>query len=92
MSSPTTNWRMKDSVRRCPPPFVVVAGGALAETDSLLDLQHYIFSLTYQGRSGLCPKNEKDAEVHRVLDVGSGTGNWAAEFGTRTAHLLRQWC
>jgi SAM-dependent methyltransferase len=45
-----------------------------------LDLQHYIFCLTYQGRLGLCPKNDKDAQVHRVLDVGSGTGSWAIEF------------
>ncbi|KAK0649780.1 S-adenosyl-L-methionine-dependent methyltransferase [Cercophora newfieldiana] len=45
-----------------------------------LDLQHYIFSLTYRGRPGLCPKNDRDAKVHRVLDVGSGTGSWAVEF------------
>jgi len=39
-----------------------------------------MFFLTYRGRLGLCPKNDLSAKVHRVLDVGSGTGSWAVEF------------
>ncbi|TDZ65879.1 Secondary metabolism regulator LAE1 [Colletotrichum trifolii] len=32
-------------------------------------------------RLGLAPPNEKDSGVRRVLDVGTGTGLWAIEFG-----------
>ena len=87
MSSPTTNWRTKDSVRN----YLPVRCSAVrlpAETDGVLDLQHHIFFLTYRGRLGLCPKNDRSAKVHRVLDVGSGTGSWAVEFGTQLQPTL----
>ena len=45
------------------------------------DLQHHLFLLTFDGKLGLCPANEKDAKVGRVLDVGTGTGIWAIDYG-----------
>ncbi|KAL2075457.1 hypothetical protein VTL71DRAFT_400 [Oculimacula yallundae] len=42
-----------------------------------LDLQHHIFLLTCDQKLHLCPLPEK---VHRVLDVGTGTGIWAIDF------------
>ncbi|TDZ22118.1 Secondary metabolism regulator LAE1 [Colletotrichum orbiculare MAFF 240422] len=46
-----------------------------------LDLQHNVFLLTTNHKLGLTPPNEKDSGVRRVLDVGTGTGLWAIEFG-----------
>jgi methylase of polypeptide subunit release factors len=46
-----------------------------------LDLQHHLFALTLDGVLGLSPPNSKDAKVHRVLDVGTGTGIWAIDYG-----------
>jgi len=45
------------------------------------DLQHHLFLLTLDGRLGLAPPNDPDAKVKRVLDVGTGTGIWAMDFG-----------
>ncbi|TEA17859.1 Secondary metabolism regulator LAE1 [Colletotrichum sidae] len=46
-----------------------------------LDLQHNLFLITFDNRLGNAPPNNKDAKVGRVLDVGTGTGIWACEFG-----------
>ncbi|TDZ18988.1 Secondary metabolism regulator LAE1 [Colletotrichum orbiculare MAFF 240422] len=46
-----------------------------------LDLQHNLFLMTFNNRLGNAPPNDKDAKVGRVLDVGTGTGIWACEFG-----------
>ncbi|KAJ9143021.1 S-adenosyl-L-methionine-dependent methyltransferase [Pleurostoma richardsiae] len=46
-----------------------------------LDLQHHVFQLTYDGKLGLCPLNEKVCKVGRVLDIGCGTGIWAVDYG-----------
>ncbi|KAL0930386.1 methyltransferase domain-containing protein [Colletotrichum truncatum] len=51
-----------------------------AENDRL-DLQHHIFYLSFDGRLGLSPPNEADAKVGRVLDLGTGTGIWAMDYG-----------
>lgn len=42
-----------------------------------------MFLLTFDNRLGTAPPNKKDSgiEVKRVLDVGTGTGIWAMEFG-----------
>jgi len=45
-----------------------------------LDLQHHIYSLAYGGRLHLCDF-DKDKPIHRVLDVGTGTGIWAIDYG-----------
>ncbi|CZS95672.1 related to methyltransferase [Rhynchosporium agropyri] len=42
-----------------------------------LDLQHHLFMLTFSKKLHLCPLPEK---LHRVLDVGTGTGIWAIDF------------
>ncbi|KAH6983717.1 S-adenosyl-L-methionine-dependent methyltransferase [Ilyonectria destructans] len=46
-----------------------------------LDLQHHLFFLTYADKLGLAPPNEADSKVRRVLDLGTGTGIWAMDFG-----------
>ncbi|KAK1954563.1 S-adenosyl-L-methionine-dependent methyltransferase, partial [Colletotrichum sublineola] len=45
-----------------------------------LDLQHNLFLLTFDGKLGLAPPNQRDSKVKRVLDIGTGTGIWAIEF------------
>lgn len=42
-----------------------------------LDLQHHLFSLTFSSKLHLCPLPKR---LHRVLDVGTGTGIWAIDF------------
>ncbi|KAF6834190.1 hypothetical protein CMUS01_06263 [Colletotrichum musicola] len=46
-----------------------------------LDVQHNMWLLTFDNRLGTAPPNDADAKVGRVLDVGTGTGIWAMEFG-----------
>ncbi|OHE98946.1 hypothetical protein CORC01_05842 [Colletotrichum orchidophilum] len=47
-----------------------------------LDLQHNVFLLTFDNRLGLAPPCQKGAVVPgRVLDIGTGTGIWAIDFG-----------
>lgn len=41
-----------------------------------LDLQHHVFNLTLEGQLHLAPLGT----VHNVLDMGTGTGNWAIDF------------
>ncbi|OLN81082.1 Trans-aconitate 2-methyltransferase 12 [Colletotrichum chlorophyti] len=45
------------------------------------DLQHNLFLLTFDNALGLAPPNKPDSKVKRVLDVGTGTGIWAIDFG-----------
>jgi SAM-dependent methyltransferase len=44
-----------------------------------LDLQHHCFLLTLGGRLYSAPI-PKEQTLHRVLDVGTGTGIWALDF------------
>ncbi|RDW65158.1 hypothetical protein BP5796_09850 [Coleophoma crateriformis] len=44
-----------------------------------LDLQHHLWQLTFDGKIFTAPINEK--KLHRVLDVGTGTGIWAIDMG-----------
>ncbi|KAF5525323.1 Secondary metabolism regulator LAE1 [Colletotrichum aenigma] len=46
-----------------------------------LDLQHHLCLLTLDNRLGLAPANGPNSKVTRVLDVGTGTGIWAEDFG-----------
>ncbi|KAF6810757.1 methyltransferase domain-containing protein [Colletotrichum musicola] len=50
------------------------------ETDRL-DLQHNLFLLTFNDQLGTAPINTNGASIGRVLDVGTGTGIWAIDFG-----------
>ncbi|GKT40041.1 putative methyltransferase tdiE [Colletotrichum spaethianum] len=45
------------------------------------NLQHNIYLLTLDYKLGLAPPNDKDSGVKRVLDIGTGTGLWAIDFG-----------
>ncbi|KAL3419538.1 methyltransferase domain-containing protein [Phlyctema vagabunda] len=44
-----------------------------------LDLQHHLYILTYGNKLFLAPI-PKETPLHRVLDVGTGTGIWAIDF------------
>ncbi|KAK2765868.1 methyltransferase domain-containing protein [Colletotrichum kahawae] len=46
-----------------------------------LELQHNLFLLTFDKKLGNAPPNDRDAKVGRVLDIGTGTGLWAVDFG-----------
>jgi len=54
-------------------------------TPTNADLQHNLFRLTLGEKLCLCPKNEG---AKRVLDVGTGTGIWAIEYGKRCQSWL----
>lgn len=41
-------------------------------------MQHIMAKRLLGGKLGLAPIDDK---VHRVLDIGTGTGIWAIEFG-----------
>ncbi|OLN95936.1 Trans-aconitate 2-methyltransferase 8 [Colletotrichum chlorophyti] len=45
------------------------------------DLAHNIYLLSLDYELGLAPPARKDSSAKRVLDVGTGTGVWAIEFG-----------
>ncbi|KAJ0313698.1 hypothetical protein COL516b_000639 [Colletotrichum fioriniae] len=45
------------------------------------NMQHHICLITLGGRLGLAPPCQPDVKVNRVLDVGTGTGIWAIQFG-----------
>ncbi|KAI8257860.1 Secondary metabolism regulator LAE1 [Colletotrichum sp. SAR11_239] len=50
-------------------------------TASSVDLQHNLFIRTFDGRLATAPPNDPDAKVKNVLDVGTGSGIWAMDFG-----------
>jgi len=46
-----------------------------------LDLQYDAMLMTQGGQLYLCPAGKDGKPLNRVLDVGTGTGTWAIEFG-----------
>lgn len=50
----------------------------------ITDLQHHLYSLTYDEKLFQC-RFDKNKQIHRVLDVGTGTGIWAMDFGEKAA-------
>lgn len=45
------------------------------------DMQHTLFLLTTDNRLGLAPPNDEGSLVKRAIDIGTGTGIWAIDFG-----------
>lgn len=45
-----------------------------------LDLQHHLFTLTFDGKLFTCDVDKGKKQIHRVLDAGCGTGIWAIDF------------
>jgi len=64
--------RMTDLVRSQVPDQLLNA--------DMKDLQHHLLLLNYDGKLFICPM-DKDKQIHRVLDVGTGTGIWAIDYG-----------
>jgi SAM-dependent methyltransferase len=54
------------------------------EERNRLDLQHHLFLLTLKQKLFLCPVDLRT--THRVLDLGTGTGIWALDFGAQNPH------
>ncbi|CZR55701.1 related to methyltransferase [Phialocephala subalpina] len=54
------------------------------EEQDRLDQQHHLFGLTFEKNLCTCPVNK--ANVHRVLDAGTGTGIWAMDFADDNPH------
>ena len=50
-----------------------------------LDLQHHLFLLTQNQKLLNCPA--EPAKLHRVLDLGTGTGIWVMDFGDHSSIL-----
>jgi ubiquinone/menaquinone biosynthesis C-methylase UbiE len=50
---------------------------------SILDLQHHLFSLTFDGKLHIAPIEGIKGGIHNVLDIGTGTGIWATDFGRK---------
>ncbi|GJC85656.1 putative methyltransferase tdiE [Colletotrichum liriopes] len=48
---------------------------------SELDLVHNLYLRTFDDQLGTAPPNEPNSKVRRVLDVGTGSGIWAIDFG-----------
>ncbi len=48
------------------------------------DLQHHLFTLTFDGKLHIAPIEELKGGIHNVLDIGTGTGIWAIDFGTES--------
>ncbi|KAK1974423.1 methyltransferase domain-containing protein [Colletotrichum cereale] len=46
-----------------------------------LDLEHTLWLLVNDDKLGMAPPCQKGAKFGRVLDVGTGTGIWALDFG-----------
>lgn len=46
-----------------------------------VDLEHQLWLLSLDDRLGLAPPCQPNAKVGRVLDVGTGTGIWALNYG-----------
>jgi hypothetical protein len=57
----------------------------LANMMYLTDIQNHQFSITFDGRSCFSPGANS---ARRVLDVGTGTGVWAIDFGMHDQHTL----
>jgi hypothetical protein len=55
---------------------------------TLPDLQHHLFLLTLDGELYNAPLKDLSGGLHNVLDIGTGTGIWAIDFGKLCIHTL----
>ncbi|KAJ5017115.1 putative methyltransferase tdiE [Colletotrichum sp. SAR 10_99] len=64
---------------------LIVDDAEVADDDSSelggIDLQHELCLLTLDRKLGLATPNDENSKVNRVLDLGTGTGLWAIDFG-----------
>lgn len=51
---------------------------ATTANENIPDLQHAVMGVTLNGEHCMCPKN---SGAKRVLDLGTGSGIWAIEYG-----------
>lgn len=52
------------------------------------DLQNHMFLMTFDSRLTLAPIPDK---INRALDIGTGTGIWAIDFGKRILSFAFVW-
>jgi hypothetical protein len=52
------------------------------------DLQHHLFLLTLSGELYNAPIKDLPGGLHNVLDIATGTGIWAIDFGNLTTETL----
>jgi methylase of polypeptide subunit release factors len=52
----------------------------------IIDLQHHLFLLTLDGKLYNAPIQDLPGGLHNVLDIGTGTGIWAIDFGKSPNH------
>lgn len=57
----------------------------MADPEYLLDLQHHLLKMTFGDKLTTYELGDKKA-IQQVLDVGTGTGIWAIEFGEIQPH------
>lgn len=50
------------------------------DENSRLDLQNHMYLITREGKLTTCAF-DKDFPIHNVLDLGTGTGIWAIDYG-----------
>lgn len=53
-----------------------------------LDLQHNIYLLMLDGKLHLAPLEGLKGGIHNALDIATGTGIWAMDFGMMSFYVL----
>jgi hypothetical protein len=48
---------------------------------NLLDVQHHLMLLLLDGKLNVAPIENMEGGLNDVLDIATGTGNWAIDFG-----------
>lgn len=54
----------------------------------LLDLQHHLMLLILDGKLHVAPIENIKGGLHNVLDIATGTGIWAIDFGTEAVFSI----
>lgn len=57
----------------------------LSDLVDIKDMQHHLFYLTFDGKLALAPVSNPQM----VLDMGTGTGIWATDYGSSLITLLK---